>query len=128
MQSRDWKTRCEQALRSFDLRIAEAVDKEQLAELPKGCGYFAENRRGEMVFYGLPSLSIGAVHVGADAFESHREISAAAAEAKKNAKKTSGSSLFVERRQVPPESSPQAGQSVLLHAACGLLRLPGLLR
>ena len=46
-------------------------------------------------------LSIGAVHIpGNELFESHREVSAAAAEAKKNAKKTIGSSLFVERRKL----------------------------
>ena len=48
----------------------------------------------------LPALSIGAVPVGVDVFESHREISAAAADAKKNAKRSAGSCLFVERRQL----------------------------
>ncbi len=99
-QSEDWERRCIEALRLFDLRVTEAVDNDQLTEHPNGSGYFAENRRGQMVCYPLPTLSIGAVHVGVDVFESHREISAAAAEAKKNAKKTVGSSLFIERRQV----------------------------
>jgi len=84
-------------LRLFDQRVAETV----VTDTSCGPGYFAENRRGQTVFYTLPSLSIGAVPVAVDAFESHREISAAAAEAKKNAKKSAGSSLFVERRQSP---------------------------
>jgi diguanylate cyclase (GGDEF)-like protein len=93
-QSEDWEQRCLEALRVFDQRIAETVVTE-----PTGrAGYLAENRRGQTVFYALPSLSIGAVPVATDAFESHREISAAAAEAKKNAKKSAGSSLFIERR------------------------------
>jgi len=94
-QSDDWEQRCRDALRLFDQRIAEAI----VNETSGGPGYFAENRRGQLVFYALPSLSIGAVPVTADAFESHREISAAAAEAKKNAKRLAGSSLFIERRQ-----------------------------
>ena len=93
-QSENWEQKCRNALRLFDLRITETV----VAETTSGSGYFAENRRGQMVFYALPTLSIGAVPVAADTFESHREISAAAAEAKKNAKKSVGSSLFVERR------------------------------
>ena len=94
-QSDDWESRCRRALEIFDQRVAESVDGALLDE--RG-GYSAENRRGQMVFYALPALSIGAVPVGIDAFESHREISAAAAEAKKNAKRLAGSSLFIERR------------------------------
>ena len=96
-QSEDWEQRCLEALRVFDQRIVETVITE-----PAGRAvYLAENRRGQSVFYALPSLSIGAVPVTIDSFESHREISAAAAEAKKNAKKSAGSSLFVERRLSP---------------------------
>ena len=96
-QSADWEQRCLEALRLFDQRIVDYVGP----DLMKNKGYFAENRRGQTVFYPLPTVSIGAIHVGIDVFESHREISAAAAEAKKNAKKSIGSSLFVERRQTP---------------------------
>ncbi len=99
-QSADWEHRCWEALGLFDQRIAEAAaDTDQFTDLLNGSGYFAENRRGQMQFHSLPTLSVGAVPVGVDSFESHREISAAAAEAKKNAKKLAGSSLFVERRQ-----------------------------
>ncbi len=94
-QSDDWEARCREAMRLFDSRLAASVDGRLLADQ----GYTAENRRGQMVFYALPALSIGALPVGIDVFESHREVSAAAAEAKKNAKRTSGSSLFIERRQ-----------------------------
>ncbi|MEI7612097.1 MAG: GGDEF domain-containing protein [Betaproteobacteria bacterium] len=99
-QSDDWEDRCHEALRRFDQRMLELIDPSQLTEQFNVRGYFAENRRGHMVFYSLPSLSIGAVPVSPELFESHREISAAAAEAKKNAKKSSGSSLFIERRQL----------------------------
>jgi diguanylate cyclase (GGDEF)-like protein len=96
-QSEDWERRCLDALRLFDQRIAQSVG----SELQGANGYSAENRRGQTVFYSLPTLSIGAVPVGVDVFESHREISAAAADAKKNAKRSPGSSLFIERRQLP---------------------------
>jgi len=94
-QSEDWERRCHQSLRLFDVRLGESVEP----EVVRRGSYDAENRRGEIVSYGLPTLSIGAVPVFAEAYESHREISAAAAEAKKNAKKTTGSCLFIERRQ-----------------------------
>ena len=96
-QSPDWEKRCHDALQLFDQRIQELVSPESL----RNNGYYAENRRGQMDFYSLPCLSIGAVHIGnCELFESHREVSAAATEAKKNAKKTPGSSLFVERRKL----------------------------
>lgn len=95
-QSPDWEARCREALRLFDERITETVSPELLTNN----GYHAENRRGQMDFYSLPCLSIGAVHIpGNELFESHREVSAAATEAKKNAKKMPGSSLFIERRR-----------------------------
>jgi hypothetical protein len=70
-------------------------------------GYMAENRRGELGFQALPTLSIGAVRVGPGECESHREVAAATTAAKKQAKKKAknsatepfGSSLFIERRQ-----------------------------
>ncbi len=101
-QSEDWESRCQDVLSCFDQRISDVVDLSHLATLNDENGFFAENRRGQMVFYALPTLSIGAVPVGPDCYESHREISAAAAEAKKNAKRTRGSSLFIERRMIKP--------------------------
>jgi hypothetical protein len=70
-------------------------------------GYMAENRRGEVVFQPLPTLSIGAVRVGAGDYESHREVAAAASEAKKHAKKEAKrhagqpatGQFFIERRR-----------------------------
>lgn len=98
-QSHDWEKRCQLALQTFDQQILQSMNADALSTN----GYSAENRRGEMVFHALPSLSIGAVLVGhSKQIESHREISAAAAEAKRNAKKTSGSSLFIERRKFQP--------------------------
>lgn len=61
-------------------------------------GYEAENRRGEPQFFPLPSLSIGALPVPAQAFESHRDIAALLVELKKTAKQIPGNALFIDRR------------------------------
>lgn len=107
-QSSDWEMRCWQLVRNF----AEAIDGLLSQEEKARGGYMAENRRGELTFNPLPTLSIGAVRAEAGAYESHREVAAAASAAKKQAKKKSrpvasenwGGSVFIERR------SPAVGE------------------
>ncbi len=102
-QSTDWEIRCWQLFSLF----AEAMNGLLTAEERAHGGYMAENRRGELGFQALPTLSIGAVRVGPGECESHREVAAATTAAKKQAKKKAknsatepfGSSLFIERRQ-----------------------------
>jgi diguanylate cyclase (GGDEF)-like protein len=102
-QSADWEMRCWQLLSAF----AEAMNGLLSPEERAHGGYMAENRRGELSFQALPTLSIGAVRIGPGEFESHREVAAAASVAKKQAKKKSrdpaseplGGSVFVERRR-----------------------------
>lgn len=94
MQSRDWKARCEQALRSFE-QAAELLFKEE--HLAAG-GYSSEGRDGAVKFHPLTSLSIGAIQVAPGQCLSHHEVSAAMTDAKKMAKKTKGNSLFIEVR------------------------------
>lgn len=96
MQSRDWKARCEQALRSFE-QAAELLFKEE--HLAAG-GYSSEGRDGAVKFHPLTSLSIGATQVAPGQFMSHHEVSAAMTDAKKMAKKVNGNSLFIEIRNV----------------------------
>ncbi len=96
-QSQDWQTRCLDALARFDAMSSGFFSEEHRRE----GGVTTQDRRGERVFAPLTSLSIGAVPVLPGAYGSHHEISEAAAVAKKNAKKTAGSSLFVERRKQP---------------------------
>jgi hypothetical protein len=50
------------------------------------------------VFYPLMSLSVGVVRVEPRQFYSHHQIAASAADAKKQAKKIHGNSLFLDRR------------------------------
>ena len=94
MQSRDWKTRCEQALRSFEQAAALMFREDHLAE----GGYASEGRDGTVKFHPLTSLSIGAIQAAPGQFMSHHEVSAAMTEAKKMAKKIPGNSLFVDPR------------------------------
>ena len=102
-QSEDWEMRCWQLVSGFAEAMNGLLSQEERAH----GGYMAENRRGEFAFQALPTLSIGAVRVGAGECESHREVAAAASAAKKQAKKKGrnpasepfGGSLFIERRR-----------------------------
>jgi diguanylate cyclase (GGDEF)-like protein len=94
MQSRDWKARCEQALRSFEQAASLLFSSEHVI----AGGYKSEDRNDNMIFHPLTSLSIGAVPVTAGQFWSHNEVSAAATQAKRMAKRTPGNTLFIEKR------------------------------
>jgi diguanylate cyclase (GGDEF)-like protein len=97
-QSEDWELRCEELLRNFG-NLAPALYKEEDRE--RG-GIEIENRQGKRAFHPILSLSIGAVMIEAGQYHSYHEVSSAAAVAKKQAKKMSGNSLFVERRSLEP--------------------------
>ncbi len=93
-QSNHWEKRCETLLS----RIAETFPA-LYAEVDRlRGGIETEDRQGERRFYPFISLSIGAVMIEPGHFQSHHEVSAATAIAKKQAKKIPGNSLFVERR------------------------------
>lgn len=101
-QSDDWEARCQAILTTFDAAITAHFS-------PLDCargGYVSEDRRGTKVFYGLISISLGVVQVKPEQYTSHHQIAAAAAEAKKQAKKVSGSSLFIDRRTTIWSSPP----------------------
>jgi GGDEF domain-containing protein len=99
LQSADWAARNRHALQRFDRESSGLYAKEDLA---RG-GLLAEDRSGNPVVHPLGALSIGAVIVEPGDYASHYEVSAAAAEAKRQAKRTAGSSMFVERRRPASE-------------------------
>ncbi len=102
MQSADWEKRCNQALTSFAQTSTVLFETEHRAI----GGYLSEDRQGRIVHHPLPTLSIGAVWITPGLFRSHHEVSEAATVAKKMAKKKSGNSLFIERRELSqPEVS-----------------------
>ncbi len=102
MQSRDWQSRCEQALRSFEQAASLLFSPEHLA----ANGYESEDRNNQTRFHPLVSLSIGACHVAPGKYYSHHEVSAAATAAKKMAKRTQGNSLFIEQRSIDHANQP----------------------
>ncbi len=91
----DWERSLSALLEDFSALARSHFEPRAITE----GGYWAESRRGEPVFFALPTLSIGAFVVNPQAFDSHREIAARLAELKKVAKRSAGNILFVERRQ-----------------------------
>ncbi|GIZ54010.1 GGDEF domain-containing protein [Noviherbaspirillum aridicola] len=94
-QSEDWERRCRMVIDAFAASIPQHYSSEHRA---RG-GFVSEDRRGRTVFHPLISVSLGAVRVEPGRFVSHHQIASAAAEAKRQAKKIPGNSLFIERRQ-----------------------------
>lgn len=93
-QSESWEQRCRRALELFDSHIILLLNAEHIVM----SGFMAEDRRGNNIFHSLPALSLGCVPVKPNHFKTHHEVAAVVAEAKHQAKKTRGSSLFIDRR------------------------------
>ncbi|MBC3874241.1 GGDEF domain-containing protein [Undibacterium flavidum] len=94
-QSSDWELRCQAILRSFETAIADFYSNE---DRERG-GYISEDRQGKKVFYPLISLSLGIIRADSQNYTSHHQISVAATDAKKQAKRMLGNSLFIDRRR-----------------------------
>lgn len=94
LRSPDWEARCHRLLEAFQEGRARFFAAD---DLERG-GYPGEDRSRRPVLHPLLSLSVGAVRSRPGSYQSHHEISAAAAVAKKEAKSREGSVLFVERR------------------------------
>lgn len=93
-QSDNWQQRCEAVLSNLsDVFSSFYSDSDR----ERG-GIETEDRQGERRFHALLSLSIGALVVDSDIYRSHHEVSTACVNAKKQAKKILGNSLFIERR------------------------------
>lgn len=93
-QSDDWEDRCQDLLRKF---AGAAPSHYEVEDIGRN-GIEAEDRQGNRTFHPIISLSIGAVRIEPSHFSSHHEVAAAATLAKKEAKKTSGNALFLDRR------------------------------
>ncbi|MGZ8236960.1 MAG: EAL domain-containing protein [Methylobacter sp.] len=93
----DWKKCCENILNDFQGVVPSYYKDEDI----KAGGIFNENRAGEKCFFPLISLSIGLVDsVATSQCQSHVDIADLASEAKKQAKKIEGNSLFINQRKV----------------------------
>ena len=94
LRSEDWEQRCRKALASFGADILAFFSND---DIERG-GYITENRKGQMEFHRLTSLSIGTLEAAPGAFQNHLQVSKIAAEVKKCAKAIAGNSLYVNRR------------------------------
>ncbi|MFZ4875698.1 GGDEF domain-containing protein [Janthinobacterium sp. Mn2066] len=103
-QSEDWESRCQAMLERFSSAI---LDFYSSSDCERG-GYISEDRQGKKVFYSLISLSLGVIKVEAHQYYTHHQIATQAAEAKKQAKKIHGNSLFLDRRQGAPAQRMEA--------------------
>ena len=113
LQSQDWERRLGRVLRDFDAALPQHLSANHM----DSGGYSSEDRRGQLVFHALPALSIGCVKVAPGAFVSHHDVSAALGEAKKEAKRIKGSSLFIERRAPSARAGVSRKQGSLIAVA-----------
>ncbi len=100
-QSPDWEARCQRLMEAFSREVPALYDADDRL---RG-GIESEDRQGRQHFFPVASLSIGAVQVSPGGFADHHEVAAAASAAKREAKKTRGNSLFVERRSNPARAA-----------------------
>jgi EAL domain-containing protein (putative c-di-GMP-specific phosphodiesterase class I)/GGDEF domain-containing protein/CBS domain-containing protein len=96
-QSEDWETRCRALLERFDRERLTLFDAGHVAE----GGYRCEDRRGNLEFHVLVTLSIGAVRIDPNHYQHYQQVAQAAAEAKHMAKRIEGSCLFLDQRERP---------------------------
>lgn len=82
---------------SFNKRMANYYLPEHLG----AGGFSATDRLGSLCFYPLLSLSAGLAMPDASVCSNHHDVAALASDAKQQAKKITGSAVFVNKRRVP---------------------------
>ncbi|MGG4604994.1 GGDEF domain-containing protein [Paenalcaligenes sp. Me131] len=94
-KSSDWERRCQSIIQNLPLALSHLYSAEHL----RMGGYYAENRQQVEEFHSLVALSLGVVEVNPVHLYNSSLVAEMAASAKTMAKKTLGSSLFIERRK-----------------------------
>lgn len=107
LQSEDCEQRYQAIIDKFARDIRQFFSQ---GDIERG-GYLSEDRRGDAVLNPVITVSMGALKVEPGHFCSHHQIAAAAAEAKRQAKRIPGNSLFVDRR-AGPCAKPHAGGNI----------------
>lgn len=110
-RSADWEARCHTLLKAFGSQVRAYLLDSGLIEDVTHDGYQAQNRAGEQQYFRWPSISLGAIKVKPQQYDSYQQIATAAAEAKAQAKNISGNSLYIEpyHRQL---ASPGASHAI----------------
>ena len=93
-QSEDWETRCRRILGEFETQVNIHFDAEHIQQ----GGYVSQDRQGKEILHPLVSLALAAVPAHDGRFHSHHEVAAVLAEAKRQAKRSTGNTLFIDRR------------------------------
>lgn len=93
-QSENWEALCNEVLNTLSKVIPDFYDSKDV----EVGGIEVEDRLGNKAFYPFGSISIGAIRVEPALFKSHHEVAGAMNGVKKQAKKITGNSLFIDRR------------------------------
>jgi len=93
-QSEHWEALCNEVLNTLSKVIPDFYDSKDV----EAGGIEVEDRLGNKAFYPFGSISIGAIRVEPALFKSHHEVAGAMNGVKKQAKKITGNSLFIDRR------------------------------
>lgn len=96
-QSDDWEQRCEIMLHQFREKVRNFYKEVDLINK----GIFSNDRRGEKRFYPILSVAIGVVDPDWKSCMSHHDVASLATDAKHEAKKKGGNTLFLSRRRGP---------------------------
>ncbi|MCP4597685.1 EAL domain-containing protein [Neptuniibacter sp.] len=94
-RSHDWLFSCEKIIREFDQEVRTLYSPKDL----QNEGLWATDRKGNQSFFPLLGLAIGVVHPDPYRCGSYHEVAELAAMAKKEAKASQLSSLFISRRR-----------------------------
>ncbi len=100
---------CMAALAQIQARFNERVKHYYIAEHLAAGGCSAVDRLGQPLFFPIISLSIGVVDPDPQLCSSKHDVSELASCAKREAKKTSGPSIFHSRRRGPAQPAPKNG-------------------
>ncbi|MBF0108125.1 MAG: EAL and GGDEF domain-containing protein [Magnetococcales bacterium] len=117
LRGENWEQVCRDCLSSFAAMVPRFYDEEDYA----AGGIRAANREGHPTFFGLLSLSIGLATPDVEKCRNYFEVATLASQAKKEAKKQEGNSLFINRRLFvnPAEKLPNPSPATTgpLHSA-----------
>ena len=94
-KSNDVEMVCQKILDDFAKQSLSFITKEHQEQQ----GYNALDRRGNNIFHPLVSLAIGVIQPDPTCYNSYHQIADLASKAKSEAKKKTGNSLFICRRQ-----------------------------
>lgn len=114
IRSGDWETICRDGLAAFATMVPGFYDEEDLL----AGGIRASNRKGNPTFFGLISLSIGVAIPDIERCHNYFDVATLASQAKKEAKKQEGNSLFISRRRFVHPAEKLSGVTASQNDPC----------